>query len=307
MEYLEAVRDVFLEGWSNVAAVTNGGRATASSTYNDNYPERAVIDGEQAGTAWGKGGGWNDDTENLQPDWIQVDFNGPKSIGKIDVFTLHDAWSGLPGVPTNKPMGISLRTEFSRAGITDFKVRYWDGAAWKTVPGGEVTGNRKAHRQFVFKPLVTAKIRLDITGAMEGYSRVAEFEAWGRDPIPGCTNRAYAEFDSAAETDDGSCVTVSMHPSSRPSQPSANPSMPDASLRGALVLRGPDLDVPHGAAATLVLHDLQGNTVLLMSSQAAGAFRIPRSGLHTGVYWLRLEAGKAGGKTGGTLRRLLVL
>jgi hypothetical protein len=291
MEYLEAVQDVFNRNWGNVAAATNGGRATASSTYSDNYPERAAIDGERIGTSWGQGGGWNDATEDVQPDWLQVDFSGPKSIGKIEVFTLYHGYSGIPGVSSTKPMGISMNTEFTRAGITDFIVKYWDGAFWKTLPGGEVTENRKVRRQFLFKPIVTSKIRLEISKAMDGFSRVTEFEAWGRDPVLGCTDPLYAEFDSTAEMDNGSCASVSLNRSAR-----------NKIDMGSLVFQGRELLIPHTGVATLEIYNSLGQSVKRLQSKTTGVFRISKSGLVNGIYWLRIIDGKET-----RLRRLVIL
>ena len=36
---------------------------------------------------WGNGGGWADATFGPWPDWVEVDFSGAQTIGKIDVFT----------------------------------------------------------------------------------------------------------------------------------------------------------------------------------------------------------------------------
>lgn len=281
MDYLEAVRDVLVRGWSNVAATSNGGRATASSTYAPQYSETGAFDGERMGLAWGNtslSGGWNDDTENAFPDWLQVEFNGPKTLGKVEVFTLHPAYeNGVSNRPP-KPQGASLTTEFTRAGLTDFRVQYWDGKEWKPIPGAVASGNRKIRRQFLFEPIVTSKIRLEVTGAMNGYSRVTEFEAWGRDPLRGCTKPGFTEYDSTAELDNGSCVTTSL----------------DRKVRAVveldpLILSGSDLVVPTAGPATLGIFDSQGRFVIKAESKTPGAFRIPRSGLRTGIYWMRVE------------------
>jgi hypothetical protein len=45
----------------------------------------AVNDNEQAGMNWGGGSGWNDATAGEYPDWVQIAFNGPKSINQVVV------------------------------------------------------------------------------------------------------------------------------------------------------------------------------------------------------------------------------
>jgi RHS repeat-associated protein len=67
---------------------------------------------------------------------------------------------------------------FSSYGLTSYEVQYWDGTAWLTVPNGSVTGNNKVWRKFIFSPIVTNKIRVLTHASGDGYSRVAELEAW---------------------------------------------------------------------------------------------------------------------------------
>jgi hypothetical protein len=62
-------------GAVNVARTTNGRTASASSTYNTKFSVNGAIDGDRNGNNWGNGGGWNDATADLYPDWLQVDFN----------------------------------------------------------------------------------------------------------------------------------------------------------------------------------------------------------------------------------------
>src|SRR5205814_534108 len=74
---------------------------------------------------------------------------------------------------------------FSQFGIRDFSVQYWDGANWVTVPNATVTNNSLVWRQFTFAPLTTSRIRILITNALAGYSRLTEVEAY---PPAGPTN-----------------------------------------------------------------------------------------------------------------------
>lgn len=156
----------------NVAAEENGGLASASSSLNDQYPPSAVIDGDRKGVGWGAGGGWRDSTAGSFPDWLQVDFSGSMHIDEINVFTLQDTWWN-PADPT-------LTTIFGNNGITKFDVQYWNGSNWVTVPGGAVTtNNNKVWRQFVFSPVTTDKIRIQINAAKIDSSVMVELEAFG--------------------------------------------------------------------------------------------------------------------------------
>jgi hypothetical protein len=68
---------------------------------------------------------------------------------------------------------------WSNYGIQDFDVQYWDGAAWQLFPGGHVIGANLVWQKFVsIAPILTQKVRLYITKAKDGYSRLVEFEAW---------------------------------------------------------------------------------------------------------------------------------
>ena len=83
----------------NVALPANGGSAVGSSTFNSGFPASAVINGDRKGVGWGSGGGWNDGTLNVWPDWLEVRFNGLQTIDEVDVFTLQDTFAA-PVEPT---------------------------------------------------------------------------------------------------------------------------------------------------------------------------------------------------------------
>jgi hypothetical protein len=82
------------------------------------------------------------------PDWLEVDFNGNKSISEIDVFSVQDNFTA-PVEPTQS-------TTASLYGLRDFEVQYWTGFSWAPVPGGTITGNHLAWRRLTFAPLSTA-------------------------------------------------------------------------------------------------------------------------------------------------------
>ncbi|HXQ38489.1 MAG TPA: RHS repeat-associated core domain-containing protein, partial [Anaerolineales bacterium] len=145
--------------------------ATASSAHTCcGFSTTGAINGNYRGP-WGNGEGWNDASENVVPDWIQVDFAGSKSIDEISVFSLHDNYT-----QENSPTETQT---FSLYGLQSFNVQYWNGSSWITIPGGSVTGNNKVWRKFTFSAITTSKIRVYITQVPDSWSRVVEIQAFG--------------------------------------------------------------------------------------------------------------------------------
>ncbi|HSS18686.1 MAG TPA: hypothetical protein VLL54_01180, partial [Pyrinomonadaceae bacterium] len=73
---------------TNVALATNGATASASSTLSGSFAAGGTINGDRKGVNWGNGGGWADASSGTFPDWLEVAFNGSKTIDEIDVFTI---------------------------------------------------------------------------------------------------------------------------------------------------------------------------------------------------------------------------
>lgn len=163
----------------NVAAAANGGTASASST-QDNYTPDAVINGDRKGVNLTSGGGWRDDTADVFPDWIEVEFSAVMNIDEINVFTQQDQWWN-PIEPTET-------TSFFNNGITVFDVQYWNGLLWVTVPNGSVTNNTKVWRRFTFTAVTTDRVRVLIHDGRAQFSTLIEVEAFGvpatPDPTP---------------------------------------------------------------------------------------------------------------------------
>ncbi len=188
-----------IEAWSdlstpppsgiNVALPTNGGVASASSTFSNQYPASNAINGERAGANSTTGGvfnGWIGSTATM-PQWVQVDFGQPRNIQEIDVFTVQDNYPN-PVPPTQA-------LTFTLYGLQGFEVQYWNGSSWVAIPGGNVTGNNKVWKQFTFPTISTSKIRVLSSASPDSYSRVTEIEAWSDlspPPPPAGTNVALA-------------------------------------------------------------------------------------------------------------------
>jgi hypothetical protein len=78
---------------TNVALAANGGVATASSNFSGaGYASAvaAVNNGDRAGLNWSGGGAWKDGTNAVFPDWVQINFNGPKTIDHVIVYSMQD-------------------------------------------------------------------------------------------------------------------------------------------------------------------------------------------------------------------------
>ncbi len=156
-------------GGTNVALASAGAVALASSVYNGQYPVAAVNNNDRKGAAWGNGGGWNDATANAFPDWVEVDFNGSKTIDRVIVYTLQDNYPN-PIEPTDT-------LTFAQYGVTAFNVQGWTGSAWTTL--ATISGNNLVKRAVTFSSFTTSRIRVNVTQALMTYSRLVEVEAWG--------------------------------------------------------------------------------------------------------------------------------
>jgi hypothetical protein len=149
---------------------------TASSTNaTGNYPLLAAVNGVRhtniqwviAGTAE-TGNGWENGS-GTPPAWIQIDFPTARTIDEMEVFTIADAVD-YDTEPT-------LDDTFTLYGIVDFKMQYWNGAAW--VDAATFVGNNKVWTRGYFPAVATDKVRLYITNFAGGAARVVEFQVWG--------------------------------------------------------------------------------------------------------------------------------
>ena len=162
---------------TNVALASNGATATASSVYpsGSGYDPSAAmaINGDRTGRVNGNLVWWNDGTGGVWPDWLQVDFGDFKMIDEIDVFMIQDDYAS--------PKEPSLDMLFTKYGLTNFRVQYWTKfGSWSDVPPGEpVINNMNVWKQFKFSSRRTNKIRVLVSKTPDGWSRIAELEAWG--------------------------------------------------------------------------------------------------------------------------------
>ena len=66
---------------------------------------------------------------------------------------------------------------FTQYGLRDFSVQGWNGTAWVTL--GTVTANSLVKRAVTFAAYTTDRIRVNVTSALNTWSRITEVEAWG--------------------------------------------------------------------------------------------------------------------------------
>ncbi len=161
-------------GQVNVAAASAGATATASSSYVGYRPEEA-INSDRLGELWTSGsGGWHEaypEGIGIYPDYLEVNFAGPKTISKVNVFSVQDEyWAPVDPTPS---------LTFKNYGVTSFEIEQWDGSSWVPIPGTSVTKNEFVWAEVSFGSVTTTAIRLRIDGAQDEVSRVIELEAWG--------------------------------------------------------------------------------------------------------------------------------
>ena len=163
---------------TNVAEEQEGATAKASSTQyapDDKFSADMANDGVSSDD-WDRccNAAWSDGTPNVFPDWLEIDFKSPQALDWINVFTIQDN-------PENEP---TLAEKFSKDGITDYDVQYWNGRVWKNVPGGVIRNNRNVWRKIEFPTITTNKIRVVVRGSLSGYSRIMEVEAFHVNQVP---------------------------------------------------------------------------------------------------------------------------
>jgi len=152
----------------NVAAASQGASITASSTYDARFPASAIIDSSRTGAPWAQGGGWNDGTAGVFPDWIVISLPENKTVDRVTVYTLQDNYQA-PIEPTDN-------LTFSQYGLTDFTVYGATAGGW--VPLASITGNNRVKRTVTFPPFTTSAIHVVFSNGLQSFSRVAEVEAW---------------------------------------------------------------------------------------------------------------------------------
>lgn len=153
----------------NVALAANGATVTASSSVSGFAPSGA-INGDRKGLFLWQDGYWS--TSSAGAGWLEVQFNGSKTISEIDVVTVQNNY--------NAPVEPTDAMTFSSYGLTAFEVQYWTGSTWATISGGSITGNNKVWRKFSFAAITTTKIRVLANASSDGFGRLTYKRCRGR-------------------------------------------------------------------------------------------------------------------------------
>jgi len=126
-----------------------------------NYPACGAVDGDRDSEHWAKTTGWNDATKGNFPDWLQVTFDQPQTVGRVDLYTLNSRQYPAAGY-----------------GLKDWDVQAMVGGAWQTV--AEVRGNVAGLTSSTFTPVAATAVRIRTLASNEGptYSRVVEVEVY---------------------------------------------------------------------------------------------------------------------------------
>ncbi|SDI67566.1 discoidin domain-containing protein [Nonomuraea jiangxiensis] len=135
-------------------------KISASSTHAG-YPVCGAVDGDTDGAHWGTTTGWNDGNSTIWPDWFELRWDGPQTVGRVTLHTLN-----------------STKYPAARYGLKDWDVQTFSDGQWKTV--ASVRGNTQGVVDTTFEPVRTTDLRVLLlagNGAND-YSRIVELEAF---------------------------------------------------------------------------------------------------------------------------------
>lgn len=147
---------------NNVALGSSGATVVASSELDAAHAAAGIINGVTSSDRWGTdGGGWQDNTSGVFPDYVDIDFGAVKTIDQINVYTINSA--------TMAP---------ETYGVRDYILKYWTGADWSQL--ATVTDNTRASMTHEFEAVSTSKIRLEVNkvNGTNDYTRIVEVEAY---------------------------------------------------------------------------------------------------------------------------------
>lgn len=193
---------------TNVAAAANGATISAYASFPMRPPSYA-IDGSRAPERWtsassprtwanpNKGGLRWFANGTSSPQWVQVNFSGSEAINRIAVYLDDD--SAANTLPNRR---IGTYTVCLTSCVRDFKVQYWDGAAWQDIPSMTYTGNTRAVRDETFSSITTSRIRVYMTTgrASDGKFSVAEIKAFRASDGRNVALAGYGSVASASST-----------------------------------------------------------------------------------------------------------
>ncbi|GAA1555023.1 hypothetical protein GCM10009789_05580 [Kribbella sancticallisti] len=134
---------------------------TASSEHLPVYPVCGAVDGDRDSEHWAKGTGWNDATRGNFPDWVQVTFDQPQAVSRVDLYTLNSKQYPAAGY-----------------GLKDWDVLAQVNGSWQPV--AQVRDNKAGLTSSTFTPVTATAVRILALASNEGltYSRIVELEIY---------------------------------------------------------------------------------------------------------------------------------
>ncbi|MCI2416890.1 discoidin domain-containing protein [Saccharopolyspora sp. K220] len=135
-------------------------KVSASSTHQS-FRVCGAVDGDADSEHWSTSTGWNDGNSKVWPDWYEVRWDTPQTIGRADLYTLN-----------------STRYPAATNGLKDWDVQVLSGTEWQTV--ASVRGNAEGLVSSTFTPVQTTAVRFLLlagNGAND-YSRIVELGAF---------------------------------------------------------------------------------------------------------------------------------
>ncbi len=125
----------------------------AASSHLPDYPPLLAVDGEISDKSR-----WVGEIKGGEA-WLELRWDGETEIAGLHLYTGHGA----------------------RDAITDFRIQFWDGGAWRDVPSAVVNGNTATALALPFDQTVvvkTTRLRLVATAAPLDRARVKELAIW---------------------------------------------------------------------------------------------------------------------------------
>lgn len=111
---------------------------------------------------------WTTEGAASGPQWIMVDFGIARPVEQVKLYLLGDG----PNSPVRAPKSLALD--------------YWDGTAWKPVPGQKMPAVVEGHRptMIAFPALPVSRLRVTLTPQPGAAVGMTELEAWGKATLP---------------------------------------------------------------------------------------------------------------------------
>jgi hypothetical protein len=135
-------------------------KINASSVHSGN-PICGAVDGDTDSAHWGTTTGWNDGNSTIWPDWFELRWDDPQTVGRVTLHTLN-----------------STKYPAARYGLKDWDVQTFADGRWKTI--ATVRGNTEGVVDTTFEPVRTDALRVLLLAGngSNDYSRIVELQAF---------------------------------------------------------------------------------------------------------------------------------